>query len=124
MFDNQMTIEERTAKIEQLKSQIRAFGNNRAAKKFELIAECFDLEFVLISWHDLEKWMIENKPQSVSDRMQRPVVYTLNKMYSNYCRINNDGVLCIGAYYSHDQFPRGRDLYVHFNFMPFYEWAT
>ena len=93
------------AMIEQLKSEISILQN-----------ELFLIKWVKISWNELEEWLKENRPEN--DYKKNPMVS--NGSSTNYCRLNKEGKLQIGAWEHTDGFRQGRDLFIMYNFQSYY----
>ena len=75
------------------------------------------LEYVVISWDDLYKFIKENRPDNNVDT--NPSVKGLNSECfdkTEYCYINSKDKLVISGFYHKSGFPRGEDLRVHHDF--------
>ncbi len=97
--------------IEKAKIAIR----EQELKIAQLKKDLFDLEFVKMSWVELEEWLLKN---GHDDYRLNPQVTDKFKHEITYCKIVG-GEMQVGAYYNNDRFPRGCDLYVSRNFKPY-----
>lgn len=108
-------------KIILIKSKLKLKSDEIQIKKQELEQierELFELEWVKFTWQELEDWLKKNRPNEKYGNC--PVV--CNRFGSkDYCQINKDGVLQIGAYYHNDRFPRGNDAFVAFDFRSWHQ---
>jgi len=77
--------------------------------------ELFDIEWVEFTWEQLEKWLKENRPNCKYTLC--PVVCNGKHFQSkDYCFINKEGNLQIGACENNDRFPRSRNIFVAYDF--------
>jgi hypothetical protein len=107
-------------KIRILKSKARIKEEEINIAKTELSSikkELFELEWPLIKWSALEKYLKDNPKDRYEDN---PEVKSCQGHHFSYCRIITEGEdageMQIGPYYHHDSFPRGGDIRVSYNF--------
>lgn len=109
---------ERHTKVLTLKAQIKVkeaeiLLNEQEKKNLE--NELFDNEWLEFTWEQLEKWLKENRPNYKYTLC--PVVCNGKQWQSkDYCFINKDGNLQIGAYESNDRFPKSKNIFVAYDF--------
>jgi hypothetical protein len=106
--------------IEQIKAQIELKTAKKKVEELEisaLKAELLELEWPLMKWSDLEKYLKEH-PQE--DYRNNPAVMSKRGFDYSYCRIITEGEhageMQIGAYYHYDHFSRGEDIRVAHDF--------
>jgi hypothetical protein len=99
----------------ELRSKITIKEEEIKLKELELSSlrkDLFDVEWVRFSWKQLEEWLKANRP--LNNYHENPIV--TNGHHQSYCYINSKEELEIGGYYHNDRFPRGKDIYVAYDF--------
>lgn len=108
--------ETRTARINYLKAIREVELKEIELKKVEISninEELLSLEWQEISWMDLEIWLKNNRPEN--DYENNPAVRNAGGHISG-CKLNKDGELQIGADYYNDHFPRGKNVFIRYDF--------
>lgn len=106
-----MTTFEIRAKIKILQGEIEL----KKAEIARLNLELFKVEYKPITWEELKNWLIENRPENIYAKNPRVV----NKYKEeSYCFINDNGDLQTGPYEHYDKFPRGCEMFVHREYLP------
>ena len=112
-----MDNEKRRIKSQELNSKINIKIEQRKLLELEITSlrkELFETEWIKFTWDELENWLKENRPENNYE--DNPIVTDVNNYHIEYCFINKDGKLQIGAWENNDRFPRSRDLYVRYDF--------
>ena len=110
---------ERRRKVLELRSKLKIKIAEINLKELELAdikKELLEAEWVRFTWQQLENWLKENRPKS--KYRDNPMVKSLDGYHISHCRLNEEGELQIGPYFHHDNFPRGKDLRVAYDFRP------
>ncbi len=112
-----METTEKHNKVLELRSKLKIKEEERNLKQLEITAlnkELFDAEWVKFTWQELESWLKENRPEN--DYEKNPVISNSSGWHKTYCKLTDTDELQVGPYYNHDNFPRGKDLYVAYDF--------
>ncbi len=81
----------------------------------EIRKQIFENDFKKWTWDDFEQWLLNN---DTGNYEKNPIIVDKYGVWKEYCKIIN-GKLQIGSYFHNDRFPRGEDLYVSRNFLPY-----
>ncbi len=106
-------------KIKELESKLKIKNeevNLLNLESHSIRCELLELEWPIMQWYELEKWLKENRPEN--DYTKNPMIKHIfpNQVPETYCKLNKNGKLQIGAYEYNDYFKEGSPVRVSHDF--------